>query len=144
MAVEYFEKAVTATSPASATTAAATESFKNLPRFDWLVIDADLQGATGGTLDVYLQRKAPGTDQWYDYAHYAQLTAGGAAVSYTIQPLAIQGITTVGKGTSPALVAGTCTGGHPGEEMRILFTAGAGTSAGAAQTIRLSGIIGRD
>ena len=129
------------TSPATAGTVVADRIFGGLQQYSWFVIDAELTGATGGTLDVYLQRKAPGTGIWYDYLHFPQVAAGAGAAYYTVQPQAIQGITVVGKGTTPALAANTCTGGHPGAELRCVFVAGAGTSAGATQVIRITGLV---
>jgi hypothetical protein len=47
-------------------------------------------------------------------------------------------ITTVGTGTSPVLAANTFLGGHPGNQVRALYVAGAGTAAGAAQSIEIT------
>lgn len=129
---------VTATSPATATTGVATITANGLDRFDWFTVDAVLTGGTGGTLDVYLQRDVAGT--WVDWIHFAQLSAGAAAIRKTVDSKsAAAGPVTVGSGTSPALAAGSCSCCHPGEKVRVLFVAGASTSAGASQTITLTG-----
>lgn len=133
---------ITATSPASASTAVASGTIEGLDRFDWIAIEADLQGATGGTLDVYVQRKL-GANLWRDWLHFAQLSAGAAAVKYSVQSGSDNDIYTVGGGTdaSPgvALAADSFVGGHPGTELRVVFVAGTSTSAGAAQTVRVYG-----
>lgn len=133
----------TATSPSAASTVAQT-GINGLARFDAIAIEASLVGATGGTLDVYLQvshdfnpTSAIGT--WVDYVHFAQLSAGAAAVSYRVDPAITNSITTVGTGTTPALAAAICAGGFWGDAMRVLFVAGASTSAGASQTIKVIG-----
>ncbi len=133
-------KIITATSPAAASTVVHTETFQGLDKYTWFMIDADLQGATGGTLDVYLQRKLA-TNVWRDWVHFTQLAAGASAVKYCVTPLSTNAIFIVGGGTDAApgvaLAANTNVGGHPGEIVRIVFVAGASTSAGAAQTIRI-------
>lgn len=134
---------VTATSPSSASTAIATSTFKSamLTSADRLVVDARLQGATGGVLDVYLQRKLA-NDTWADWIHFPQLTAAAAATGYTVS---IDGggnsIVARGQGTdaSPgvALAANTAVNVMPGGDVRIVFVAGASTSAGASQTVTI-------
>lgn len=138
-------KRIAATSPASASTAVGG-IFERLDEFDSLVILAVLTGATGGTLDVYLQvatKEDDGADtEWVDYAHFAQISAAAAAITrlWSVTRLAqVTSIATVGKGTSPALAANTILGGEFGSRMRILFVAGASTSAGAVQTIDIIG-----
>lgn len=131
------------TTPATASTAIGGIA-RGLDAYDAFLIDADLVGATGGTLDVYLQRKvAP--DTWRDWLHFTQLTAGNAAVRHSVStaPGISNTIVVVGIGTdstaTPALAANTFIGGHPGEAVRAVYVAGASTSAGAAVTIRIRG-----
>lgn len=135
---------LTSTSPASATTAvgASTATQANLQEFDWFDVTAELQGATGGTLDVYLQRKEA-ADTWKDWVHFPQLAAAAAAVKYHVPGNgSIAAITVIGGGTDATpgvvLAANTACGGLPGSALRVVFVAGAGTSAGAAQTVRIS------
>lgn len=111
----------------------------DLSRYDRLEIETVLQGATGGTLDVYLQFW-DGSD-WVDYIHYTQIAGGAGAVrlAYVPQVPTTHTVVTVGANTTPALAAGSSVGNHPGERLRVLFVAGAGTSAGATQTIRVMG-----
>lgn len=107
-----------------------------------LFVEAILQGATGGTLDVYLQVCPIPGGNWYDYAHWVQIAAAAAparfvfAVANTAQQLTI---TATGTNLTPALAAGTVVGGPWGDRLRLVFVAGAGTSAGAVQTIIVTG-----
>jgi hypothetical protein len=127
---------VSDTTPAAASTAiGATQA--SLGNWDFLRVDAMLVGATGGTLDVYLQR-CVGPDAWADWVHFTQLASGAAAVRYSLMASLANSttITTANAGTDtvPAvgLGAGTFIGGHPGDTIRAVYVAGAGTSAGAA------------
>lgn len=116
-----------------------------LQNYDSLRVVATLQGGTGGTLDVYLQTSVDGSS-WYDYAHFAQMADGAAQAtrSFSVARSAQQtSITTVGVGASPALAANTVLGGDFGTQMRAVCVAGAGTSAGAAQTIAIVGTLRR-
>lgn len=138
---------LTATSPNAASTAAATGTQGEawgLEAYDSFSVHGALQGATGGTLDVYVQRlvqaatDAGGAPIWEDWIHFTQLGAAAAAVKYAVSPVSLNTIATVGQGTSPALAAGSSAGGHPGKACRLLFVAGASTSAGAVQTVKIS------
>ncbi len=136
------------TSPASASTAIG-DPCKGLLGYDWFTIDALLVGATGGTLNVYLQRKVASDAEvtggvWVDWLSFAQLSAGAAAVRYSVHSGSSTTIQTVASGTdasagTPALTAGTFVGGHPGDQVRAVYVAGASTSAGAAVKIYLTG-----
>lgn len=135
---------ITATSPAAASTVVHAESFKGswLTRAEGLVIDATLTGATGGTLDIYLQRKID-TNEWVDLAHFPQVAAGAAAKRYTATIVGNgSSFVEVGGGTDGApgvaLAANTIVDVTPGNEVRIIFVAGASTSAGASQKIRIT------
>lgn len=131
---------VKAASPSTATTA-VLGSIGGLDQFAYFMIDALLAGATGGTLDIYLQRKvveADATTRWVDWLHFPQVTAGAAAANYCATPTASAGINAVGAGTSPTLAANTFIGGHPGSEVRVLAVAGAGTTLGASQSVTIT------
>lgn len=140
MSVMKRVQTVKATSPATAGNA-VLGIISGLDRYAYFVVDALLAGATGGLLDVYLQRKvveADGTTRWVDWLHFPQLTAGATAQNYTATPTASAGINAVGAGTSPTLAANTFIGGHPGAEVRVLAVAGSGTSAGASQSVTIN------
>jgi hypothetical protein len=134
---------ITATSPAAASTVVGTIYATGLDACDSLTIIGELAGATGGTLDVYLQTSFDEGTTWYDFAHFTQLAAGAAAIKHAWHVSRASErttITTVGKDGTPALAAGTILSGGWGNMMRHVFVAGASTSAGAAQTIKILGI----
>jgi len=134
---------ITATSPAAASTVVHATTFKGdmLRRAEKLVIDAALLGGTGGTLDVYLQRKLA-SNEWVDWVHFPQVTAA-TAKKYTAT---ITGdgasLVEVGGGTDAvpgvALAANTAVNVIPGDEVRIIFVAGVGTAAGASNKITIT------
>lgn len=130
---------LTETSPSSATTAAGATALTagGLREFDWFTVDATLSAVTtNGTLDVYLQRDVDGV--WVDWIHFAQL-ASGATLRVCIDSKQTEaGPVTVGSGTSPALAAGKFAVSHPGDKIRMLFTAGSGTNAGASNTVKIT------
>ena len=135
------------TSPA-ATGTVAKDPVGGLGKFDFITIDATIQGATGDTLDIYLQRELgqPGSDIWADWYHYTQLAAAAAASSVTINSYMATAASypvTIGIGTASApgvaLAVGSLVTPTPGERMRVVFVAGASTSAGAAQLFYVTG-----
>lgn len=152
MKIRHPQLVLTGASPSGAGTAivAATVKSEFLYRADYLTIDAALVGGTGGTLDVYVQRRV-GVNQWVDWLHFPQVAAG-ASVNHT---LIIDGtgsynnpIVRVGSGTdasaTPALAAGSITNCMPGmfqgrpPEIRLVYVAGGGTSAGATSTVTIT------
>lgn len=137
---QYQELTVSVTSPDAAGSAAAATRFENLRRFQRFVIDAALIGATGGTLDIYLQRKVGAT--WVDWYKFPQLLAAASAVRTTLDCDAASQVaeTAVGTGSSPVLAASKLTCRHPGDEVRVWMVAGVSTSAGAAVSITLTGL----
>lgn len=152
MSSKTFTTTITGTSPAAAGQAALGAIAARLDDFDYFVVTALLVGATGGTLDVYLQRRIldDGT-VWADWAHFPQLAAGAAAVKYSAASMPPAAATTQVIGTTaadgttgaPALAANTVVAGHPGDAVRVVCVAGASTSAGAAITIYIKGIRGK-
>jgi hypothetical protein len=141
MAAQYKIFTFSDTSPASASTAASAAVMAGLAQYEWFSVDADLVGATGGTLDVYLQRLVgdPTTStEWRDWLHFPQLAAAASAIYYSAQTGTTNTITSVGRNTAPVIAVNTFLGGHPGERLRVLYVAGASTSAGAAQLVRVT------
>lgn len=134
---------ITATSPAAASTVVHTVTFGAgwLRTADKLVIDATLLGGTGGTLDIYLQRKIA-ADTWRDWIHFPQIAAA-TAKKYTVT-ITGEGATIVetggGSDAAPgvALAANTAVNVIPGDVVRIVFVAGASTSAGASNSITIT------
>lgn len=109
----------------------------DLSQYEKISVVAQLQGATGGTLDVYLQA-FDGVD-WVDYAHFAQQAAAAPANSQWLEPQdpSAVSITPVGRNATPALAAAACVGGHPGDRLRVVTVTGSGVTVGAAYLIRL-------
>jgi hypothetical protein len=138
--VSVAQHIISDTTPAAASTAAG-DTVAGLGKYDAIQIVANLVGATGGTLDVYMQTSPDGGTTWYDYVHFPQLGAGAAAIRYmvNIPSAGATGITVIGTGSSPALAANTVVGGSWGDRLRALYVAGASTSAGAAITISILG-----
>lgn len=131
--------AITGTSPAAASTVAG-QTQQGLGEARYLTIVATLAGATGGTLDVYLQTSFDGGTTWYDMAHFPQLAAGAASsvrVWHLSREQVQSTLTTIGSGTSPALAANSVVN-YWGDQIRALYVAGASTSAGAAVDIKLA------
>jgi hypothetical protein len=139
MGARQFESIISDTSPASATTAVGDTIADNLLDAESLTIIATLQGGTGGTLDVYLQTSFDDGETWWDFAHFPQL-ADGAAVSTRVWHVAratnATTLTAIGTDETPALAVNTILPVW-GSQVRALYVAGASTSAGAAQVIRL-------
>lgn len=135
---------ITGTSPAAAGQAVVGKPVADLELYGLFTVHAQLVGATGGTLDVYLQRKI-NTNEWQDWVHFPQLGGGAAAVKYCVAAPVPQGASPVvvgqtaddGTTGAPALAANTVAPGHLGYEVRCLAVAGSGTSAGAAVKIEI-------
>lgn len=112
------------------------------------VIDALLQGGAGGVLDIYIQ-SALDADQagggtWYDVAHYTQLAAAAAQVRWLLtvsrgynRISAVPSAANPLSGT-PTLAANTTIPDCLGNALRVVMIAGAGTTLGAAQTIKVA------
>lgn len=133
---------ITGTSPASASTAAIGTA-NGLAAHDWFLIDATIIGGTAGTVDAWLQRKVEGVDAWRDWIRFP-LVSAATTKHYSVQVGSGQTIYEVSQGTTaspgtPTIAANTAIGGHPGDKVRLMVTAGAGTTAGATQTVYISG-----
>lgn len=112
----------------------------NLDAATGLFVVAQLVGATGGPLDVYLQHSPDYGLTWVDYAHFTQLAAAAPAVKYQFAvSSSAQVLTpvTVGINNAPALAAGTVVGGAWGERFRLWMVAGALTTVGAPVSVTL-------
>lgn len=131
---------ITGATPAAAGNA-IVGTLLGLSKYDWFQIDAKIVGGTGGTLDIYVQRKLA-TDNWRDWSHFPQVAAG-ATKYYAANTQAANSIVEVGNwndaGNSGAsvLAANTIAGGHPGDAVRVFATAGAGTSVAGSVTLTI-------
>lgn len=135
---------VSVTSPAVATAAGVDTLIGafDVGDLDTIRVVAELAGATGGTLDIYIQMQMKGDTDWFDYVHFAQQAGGGAANIKTFAVSRASAQTTMvtpGKNSVPALAANSVVGGDFGNAWRVVCVAGAGTSAGAALVFHFCG-----
>lgn len=125
---------------ASASTTLVGNSILGLDDFDWFQVSATLIGPTGGTVDVYLQRKID-TGVWQDWVHFPQMSAG-TTKRYVLSAQSTDDITEVGGGNDAtpgvALSANTNLGGHPCMGVRMVTVTGSGVSVAATQTIYIN------
>jgi hypothetical protein len=112
--------------------------------YESIDVIAELKGATGGTLAVWLQTSPDGGLTWFDSIAWPVATAGAATVYYA-SPLSQATTTTapsvVGKNLAPALSnasTGSVVNGSFGDRFRLVMQAGTGTSAGVAVVVRVS------
>jgi len=133
---------MTGTSPAAASTTAVVANLSGLEKYSFFQIDAIITGGTGGTVDLYIQRKVD-TNTWLDWAHFTQVSAA-TTKRYTVSTVANGTIVEVGQLNDAAnsgslvLAANSFVGGHPGDDVRLVAVSGSGTSAGAVQTVYIS------
>lgn len=129
-----------ATSPASATYSRSTP-VTGFAQFEWVQIIATVQGATGGVLDIVIETSADGST-WLELFRTVQLAAGATSATYTVDPTPDGIVTARGKNltTTFVIAAGSCVGGMWLDRMRVRMVAGAGTSAGAVQSVSVVGL----
>jgi hypothetical protein len=138
------------TSPSSPGTAASSQSVTNStlggiawPLDDWDALDvaADIVGATGGTLNIYVQVSPDGIN-WYDVIAFPQATNGASLKTYQA-PLSLATntatVSQVGKNLNPSLTAGNVVNGAFTDRLRLVMVAGSGTTVGAPVIVRVSG-----
>lgn len=114
-----------------------------LQEFGKCSIEAEIQGATGDTLNLIVQTSYDGkhvsdaTKRWFDLAAFAQLAAAQALTKFLITVLrgptgaAPQALT---QGT---LAAGTVLQNLLGDALRLWAVPGPATSGGALQVLNL-------
>ena len=144
------------TSPAAAGTAASSSPVTNTASYlpagvagplddvVYVGLTAELVGATGGTLDVYMQTSPDEGATWVDKVHFPQLANGAAAIKYHASiaphPQATADTTiVVGENLSPALAANVVVQGLDFNRMRLVMVAGTSTSAGASVVVKVCG-----
>jgi hypothetical protein len=105
--------------------------------FSRLAVMARTLGATSGTLDIYLQTRINGL--WVDVLHLPQLPSGSMGnLGFATSLERGGGSIIVGVNNAdgtPVLAVNTKVVGCLGDQLRYVFVAGAGTIAGAAQSI---------
>lgn len=132
------------TSPSTVTTAVGVSPAVDIGLYSTCSVVFTVQGATGGTLDVYLQTrfKQLGTAGfWVDVAHLPQVAAGAGVATFATSltrwssstPAFVSGLNTAS--LTPALPVNTVLSGVLGIQIRTVYKTGAGTTAGAAQAI---------
>lgn len=151
------------TSPAAPGTVASSQPVQGSPSanmppgvaglfddYESIDVVAEIQGATGGALAVYLQISPDGgISNWYDIIAWPSATAG-SGVKYYQSPLSLATTTTtttvVGKNLVPALSAGSSgavVNGAFNDRCRIVMVAGSGTTQGTVVVVRLAAQRGR-
>lgn len=133
----------TATSPAAPGTVVSTTPATQTGMFTSCSFVVTDQGATGGTLDIFIQTffKSQAGGFWVDVAHLPQVAAGAGAATFAFvltrwssAAAAITASLNTASGT-PALAANTVVNGVLGYQLRLVLKAGAGTSLGASQIV---------
>ena len=112
------------------------------PLFERLVLVAALASLSASTLDVYVQESWDNGTTWTDVGHFAQITAGHAAVIYRLVLPSAGTAVVVGQGTvsnaPPVLAAGSFADGPWGPMLRLVSVTGIGANASTAtQTLTL-------
>jgi len=137
-----YQQEISFTSPATASTVIHTEMFTGLDAHNRYTIIAQTLGATGGDLNVYLQGYN-GFD-WFDFISFPTLTAGDPALNLmgkirrdSVPPFPFFNWAVIGINDVPAMWAGDVEHGDFTDRLRIIMVAGAGTAAGAVQTIAI-------
>lgn len=112
--------------------------------FDAVDVIAEIKGATGGTLQIYVQSSPDDGASWYDMVAFPSVGAG-ATIAYYKAPISNTTTTAspvlVGKNLTPALINSSTAGVVNGaftDRMRLVMVAGSGTSAGAQVVVKLA------
>lgn len=106
-------------------------------------LTARLVGATGGTLDVYLQTQDYTGGPWSDLAHFPQLASGAAAVAYRAafkrgnnNSVAAVAPTVVNPtDATPTLAVNTYLPWANGANVRLVVVEGSGVASAPVQSI---------
>jgi hypothetical protein len=112
--------------------------------YESIDVVAEIKGATGGALAVYLQISPDGGINWFDIIAWPSASASATIVYYQspLSQATTTGVTSVvGKNLSPALPSGAngaVINGSFGDRARLVMVAGSSTSAGAPVIVRLS------
>ena len=129
--------ASTYTRNAAVTTSAAGNK---LSTYTSLTLLAELQGNTGGTLDIVIEGTPDGGTTWVELLRFAQIAAGAAVARYVVtlsRASESSGIVTTGvSASSIVLAANTKVGGDWTDQLRVKYFTGAGTTLGKAQVLK--------
>ena len=134
---------VTGTTPAAAGTAVLGSAVTGIDSFRQVVVAAHMTAPTGGDLDLVVQTQF-GDSDWYDAASFPTIEPGDDPVVYAVtlsRSLSFIIPIRVGTNLSPALTDwGLSVLGVFGDNLRVIATAGAGTTAGAVTTVNFFGL----
>jgi hypothetical protein len=108
-----------------------------LSRYESMMIVCQRRGATGGTLDIYIQVSLDEGATWIDIGHYSQLAAGAGQVTDVITFTRFQGTIAPVVTGDAVMPANTFVQGEFTNRLQFKAVAGAGTSAGAAYSIKV-------
>jgi hypothetical protein len=147
MAKKLLTLVLSGNSSAAASTTTQGSTVGGFELADEWTFDVKVTGATGGTLDVYLQKlivdPTSGANVWVDYIHCTQ-TAGGTTTKENYgSGETDNGPIAVGQGTDAApavaLAAGKIAHGHPGKALRLVFVTGTGVSVAGSALVYCTG-----
>lgn len=113
-----------------------------LSHYEKLAFIFEIVGPTGGTVDVYLQKRIA-ANKWVDYCHVPQVAAV-TTKRYESSQFDASTITDSGVGddtptATPVIAANTIVPGHPGEAVRLVLVTGAGVSVAGSVTLYVQG-----
>ena len=111
-------------------------------RYSAFVVIAELTGVGGVTCDIVVEESWNNGADWFEVAHFTQLSAGAAASVQRFSPQTDATVRTIGKNnatTTATLAAGTICGGPWGPLLRLVSRTGAGVPSGGTitQTVRI-------
>jgi hypothetical protein len=135
------QKRIVETSPSAPGVMIGTVATASFAQFDTIRLYATLTGGTGGALDVVLEESFDQIE-WFEFFRFPQVAAG-VTETWRATSVLQDGIMKVGLSsllTSQQVIAANTNGAGPwGDFIRAKYIAGAGTTAGATQIIRLVG-----
>lgn len=141
MAIASIAKRIVETSPSAPGVMISSNSVASFAPYDTIRMYATLTGGTGGTLDVVLEESFDQIE-WFEFFRFPQVAAG-VTKTWRATSVLQNGILEVGLSsllTSQQVIAPNTNGAGPwGDFIRAKYIAGAGTTAGAPQIIRLIG-----
>lgn len=141
---------ISGNSPDTVTTAVVGNEVAGLLQYEsfQIVAELDADGANGALefcLQFHMGHDADGVeiDKWVDWIRFPSVADGTTAVYVVNTTEALNAITAAGVSTSAApaivLAANNNLGGHPGNRVRLVCTAGSGNDTAQAQTVTIRG-----
>lgn len=130
------------TSPAAAGFAVTTP-VSGMSQYSSYTLYVTIAGGVGGTLDVVIEQ-SPDVVDWYEFSRFTQLAAAAAPITYmNVKFPANQAILVVGKNltTTMAIGSGIAIAVPAFDFWRVRYIAGANTSAGSVQNIKVMCVI---